>query len=181
MDVRVISLYFLAILWSPFLGKKRMQSFVYLSIVFWLYTALQYWSSMSSNSLVFHTSGDISLSPAAFLFLIFLCTKLRSFCVDCPALVSRRLLIIFVIGSSVNFGVFSSKFSKCFFHWCFRSSWLAAFSLVLAVLFFLLTSFTVCHAILDFLSSTESLILLIWFWMYSVCSFRYALDNFVSS
>ena len=48
-----------------------MQSYVHLSIVFWLYTVLQYRSSRSSNFLVFHTSGGISLSPAAFLFLIF--------------------------------------------------------------------------------------------------------------
>ena len=51
-------------------------------------------------------------------------------------------------------------------------SWLAAFSLVLAVLFLLLTSLIVCHDIRD---SAESLTLLIWFWMYSVCSFRYTL------
>ena len=35
----------------------------------------------------------------------------------------------------------------------------------------------VCQAILDCLSSTESLILSIWFCMYSVCSFRYMLAN----
>ena len=51
----------------------------------------------------------------------------------------------------------------------------AAFSLALVVLFLLLTSFTVCHAILDCLSSTESLILLIWFWMYSAYSFGFTL------
>ena len=72
---------------------------------------------------------------------------------------SSWLLIIFLIGSS--FGGFPNKFSKC----CFNS-------LALAVLFLLLTSFTICHVILDCLSSTKSLILLIWFCMYSVCSFR---------
>ena len=43
--------------------------------------------------------------------------------------------------------------------------------------FLLLTLFIVCHAILDCLSSTESLILSIWFCMYSVCSFRYMFPN----
>ena len=62
----------------PFLGKRRMHLFVHLSIVFWLYTALQYRSSMSSNSLVFHTSGGISSSPPAFLFKIFLNTESSS-------------------------------------------------------------------------------------------------------
>ena len=51
-----------------FLGKERMHPFVHLSIVFWLYTALQCQSTMSSNSLVFHTYGGISSSLAAFLF-----------------------------------------------------------------------------------------------------------------
>ena len=53
----------------------------------------------------------------------------------------------------------------------------AAFSFALAVFFLLLTSFIVCQAILDCLSSTESLILSIWFWMHSVCSFIYTPAN----
>ena len=80
-----------------------------------------------------------------------------------------------MIGSFVTFGGFPSKFLKCSFHRCIWSSWLAAFSLVFAVLFLLLTSLTVCHVTQDCLSSTKSLILLIWFCMYSACSFRYAL------
>ena len=51
------------------------------------------------------------------------------------------------------------------------------FNLALGVLFLLLTSFILCHAILDCLSSTESLILFIWFCMYSVCSFRHMHAN----
>ena len=43
--------------------------------------------------------------------------------------------------------------------------------------FILLTLFTVCQAILDCLSSTESLILLIWYCMYSVHSFRHMFIN----
>ena len=90
---------------------------------------------------------------------------------------SNCSLITLVIGSYVTFGGFPSKFSKCCFHSCIRSSWLVAFSLDFAVLFLLLTSFTLGYAILDCLSSTKSLILSIWFCMYSVCSFRYMLAN----
>ena len=86
---------------------------------------------------------------------------------------SNCLLIIFVIGSCVTFGGFPSRFSKCCFHSFICSCWFVAFSLV----FLLLTLFIVCHAILDCLSSTKSLILSIWFCMYSVCSFRYMLAN----
>ena len=42
---------------SPFLEKGRIEPLVHQSTVFQLYTALQYWSSMLSNFLVFHTSG----------------------------------------------------------------------------------------------------------------------------
>ena len=114
---------------------------------------------MSSNCLVFQTSAGISSSPAAFLFLIFLSTESSSSCVNGPSLMSNCLLIILVTGSCVTFGGFPSKFSKCCFHRCIRSCWLVAFSLALAGLFFLPTSFIVCYAILDCLSSTESLIL----------------------
>ena len=132
---------------------------------------------MSSNSLVFHTSGGISSSPAAFLSLIFLSTELSSSCISCPSLMSNCLLIILVIGSCVTFRGFLSRFLMCCFHSCIHSSWLVGFSLAFAVLFLLLTSFTVYYAILDCLSSIESLILLIWFCMYSICSFRYMLAN----
>ena len=116
-------------------------------------------SSMSSNCLIFHTSRGISSSLAAFLFLIFLSTESSSYCVDGPSFVSNCLLITLVISSCVTFGGSSSKFSKCCFHRYIRSCWPVAFSLAFAVLFLLLTSFTVCHAILDCLSSNESLIL----------------------
>ena len=59
----------------------------------------------------------------------------------------------------------------------YLSCWFAAFSFALTVLFLLLTSFIVCQAILDCLSSTETLILSIWFCMYSVCSFIYIPAN----
>ena len=133
---------------------------------------------MLSNFFVFHTSGGISLRLAAFLFLIFVSITLSLSCVNCPSLMSSWLLIIFMIGSSVTLVDFPSRFLKCWFHKCFCFSWLATFSLALTVLFLLLVLF-VCHAILDCQSSTESLILLIWSWMYSVCSFRYAFVHLV--
>ena len=132
---------------------------------------------MSSNCLVFYTSGGISSSPAAFQFLIFLRTELSSSCVNGLSLMSNCLLIIVVIGSCVIFGGFPSRFSKCCFHSFILSCWFEAFSFALAVFFLLLTSVIVCQAILDCLSSTESLILSIWFWMYSVCSFIYMPAN----
>ena len=122
-----------------------MHPFIHLSIGFWLYTALQCRSSMSLNCLLFHTSGGISSSLAAFLFLIFLSTELSSTWVDSPSLMSNCLLIILVIGSWVSFGGFPSKFLKWCFHRCIRSCWLVAFSLALAVFFILLTLFIVCH------------------------------------
>ena len=89
-----------------------------------------------------------------------------------PSLMSNSLLIILVIGSWVTSGGFPSRFSKYCFHSSILSCWFVAFNLALAVLFLLLTSFIVCQAILDCLSSTESLILSIRFCTYSVGSFR---------
>ena len=130
-------------------------------------------SSILLNFFVFHTSGDISFRLAAFLFLIFVST-MSSFS---SSLMSSWLLLIFVIVSSVTLREFSSRFLKCSFHMCIHSSWLTAFSLTLEVLFLLLTSFTVCHTVWDCLFSNKFLILLVWSWMYSVCSFWYALRS----
>ena len=89
---------------------------------------------MSSNCLVFHTSGRISSSPAAFLFLIFLRTELSFSLVNGPSLMSNCLLIILVIGSFVTFGGFPSRFSKCCFHSFTLSCWFATFNFALAVI-----------------------------------------------
>ena len=89
-----------------------MYPFVHLSIVFWLYAALQCWSSMSSNSLVFHIAGGNSSNSAAFLYLMFLNTESSFSGVNCPSFMSNCLLIILVIVSRVTFGGFPSKFSK---------------------------------------------------------------------
>ena len=59
-------------------GKGGYSPFFHLSIVFWLYTALQYESCRSSNFIVFHSFGGISSSPVAFMFLIFFCTTSSS-------------------------------------------------------------------------------------------------------
>ena len=126
-----------------------MQPFVHLSIVFWLNMALLYWRSMLLNFFVFHTSRGISSRLSTLLFLIFLSTKSSSSCVNCPSLTFSWLQIISLIGSSIIFTDFPSKFLKCCFHRCICSSWLVTFSLALAVLFLLLTLFTVCHVILD--------------------------------
>ena len=117
--------------------------------------------------------GESPSSPAAFLFLIFLRTESSSSWVNGSSLMSSCLLIILVIGSGVTFG----GFPVCCFHSFILSCWFVAFNLALTVLFLLLTSFIVCQAILDCLSSTESLILSIWFCMYYVCCFRYMLAN----
>ena len=124
---------------------------------------------VSSSTLL----GGISSSPAAFLFLILLRTESSSSLVKGPSFTSNCLLIILVIGSSVISGGFPSRFLKYCSHSFTLSCWLAAFNFALAVLFLPLTSFIVCQAILDCLSSTESLILSIWFCTYSACSFRY--------
>ena len=76
---------------------------------------------------------------------------------------------------SVTLGDFPTRFLKCSFHMFIRSSWLIAVSLALEVFFLLLSSFTVCHATWDSLSSTKFLILLMWPWMYYVCFFWYVL------
>ena len=76
---------------------------------------------MSSNCLLFHTSGIISSSSAAFLFLTFLSTEFIPSRVNGPSLMSNCLLIILVIGSCVTFGGFPRRFSKCCFHSFIRS------------------------------------------------------------
>ena len=96
-------------------------------------------------------------------FFFFFSTNSRSSGVKCLSLMSNGILIIPVISSWITLGEFPSKFSKYCFHSCIRSSWLEVFSFVLAVPFLLLTPLTVCHANLNCLSSTESLVLLIWF------------------
>ena len=60
---------------------------------------------MSSNCLVFHTSGVISSSSAAFPFLTLLSTELSPSRVNGQSLMSNCLLIILVIGSCVTFGL----------------------------------------------------------------------------
>ena len=70
MAVRIMHLEFLVILRSRFVGKKKMQPFIYFSFVFFFVDVLHKWN-MSSNVLVFHTSGGISSWFATFLALIY--------------------------------------------------------------------------------------------------------------
>ena len=121
----------------------------------------------------------ISSSPVAFLFLIFLSTESNSSRVNGPSLMSNCLLIILVIGSCVTFGGFHSRFSKFCFHSFILSCWFVAFNLALDVLFLLFTSVIVCHAIIDCLSSTESLILSDFVCILSVLLDIYLLIHFV--
>ena len=100
--------------------------------------------------------GGNFIKPCGFPIFNFLSTESISSWVNGPSLKSNCLLIILVIISCVTFGGFPSRFSKCCFQSFILSCWFVAFSL--AMIFFLLTSFIVSHAILDCLSSTESLI-----------------------
>ena len=61
-----------------------MLHFFHQSIVFLLYFAVHYWSSMSPIFLIFHSSGDISSRPTDLLFWMLLRTMSCSSCVNCP-------------------------------------------------------------------------------------------------
>ena len=146
--------------------------------MFRLYTASQYQSSMSSNFLVFNTSGDISSRSAAFLFFIVLSTTSSFCCVNCHSLMSSWLLIFFVIVSFVTFGNFPSRFLKCWFHNCISSSWLSAFSLALAVLFIYCMPSDPRLPIFNQLSNLIGLVLdvfCLFFWVYvsSLCFLKF--------
>ena len=107
----------MAILRSAFLGKRRMQPFVHLLCSGYIWHCS---TGAESHWISFHTSGGIS-RPAAFLFLVFVCTMLSSSWINCSSLISCWLLIIFVIGFLRKF---PSRFSKCSFYMCICSSWL---------------------------------------------------------
>ena len=159
---------------SPFLRKGSMHPFIHLSI----YRILIVYCVAVAEQYVVELSGLPYfrwnfVQPCSFPIFNFSENRVEFFLCER----SNCLLIILVIGSCVIFGGFPSKFSKCCFHSFILSCWFAALSFALAVFFLLLTSFIVCHAILDCISSTESLILFIWFLMYSVCSFIYMPAN----
>ena len=61
---------------------------------------------------------------------------------------------------SVNLGEFPCRFMECSFHICICFSRLTAFNFAIKVFFLLFTSFTVCHAIHNCLSSIEFLMLI---------------------
>ena len=129
---------------------------------------------MLSNCLVFHTSGGISSSPAAFLFLIFLNTESSSR-INGPSSMSNCLLIILVIGSCLTFGGFPSRFWKCCFHSFF------SFLLVCRFQFSFGCAITSAHFVYCLPSYPR---LPIFHWvsnlyliLYVFCSFRYMLAN----
>ena len=117
------------ILWSPFLGKRRIVHFS---------NVLHNRRSTSSNFLVFNTSGGISSRPAAFLLLVcllfFFSTASGSFFIIFASLMSNCPLIILAIDLSVIPEGFPSRFLKCFLQsWSFFFS---AGSWVLLLWFF---------------------------------------------
>ena len=140
-------------------GAGRMKLFVHFSKVFYLYTTLYHQKSISSNFLVFHTSKVILFRSATFLLLIVLFFQ---YCIR------------FFLHSQI-LERFPRIFLKCSLHFWSLSSWQTALSFALKVLFLPFTLFTVCHAIHNCLSSSKFLILLIWPWIYSACSFWHIL------
>ena len=118
----------------------------------------------------------ISLSPVAFLVLIFLSTESSYSGVNGPSLMSNCLLIILVISSCVTFCGFPSRFSKCCFHCFIHSCWCGNFqfsfgsALPSAHFVYRLP----CYPRLPIFLWVSNLI---WFSMYSVCSFRYMFAN----
>ena len=161
--------YFLAILRLPFQGKERMQSFIHLSIVFLLYTALLNQSRKSSNFLVFHISCDILSRSTALLLLIFVCNRLGSSWENCPSFISSWLLIIFVRGLSVTSGKFPNTFLKSSFYIHIRSCQ-ADFSFTIEEFFYIINC-------LPYVSSFFIIDRVSYFfirpWIYYFCSFWY--------
>ena len=103
--VRDMPLQFLVILRLHFLDKKEIQPFTHFSILFCLYIVLHNRSSMSSNFLIFYTSGGISLRPTAFLILIFFSRVSSSPFISCSRLMSSCSLKISFVGLSIISGV----------------------------------------------------------------------------
>ena len=129
-----------------------MQSFIYLSIAFCLYTALHISRNMLSNFLVIPPEVWKTIGPTTWLFILF-STASCFLSVNCPCLMSTLFVIIFSLCLSVISGWFSSR------------SWNVSFTsrvflLAWQLLLFLLplTSFTACHDNCDCLSSGKFLI-----------------------
>ena len=126
---------------------------------------------MSSNTLVFQTSGSISSLPAAFIFLFFQYNVKVSLCKTCSFDVLSAIDIFGNKDFSVIYGGFPIRFLKRYFYLRSISFWRAAFCIVLYVLFYLLTSFSFFFDIYHYLSPTKFLLLSICLWMYSNCNF----------
>ena len=128
---------------------------------------------MSSNFLVFHTSGGILLRPAAgfnkippevwktrkFSAFSFFIAMSSSSPINCPSLVCSWPSVIFFYRFISDFSGVFKQILEMFFSllYFFLLDWQLPF-----------TSFN--HGCI---SSSEFLILFIWPWMYSICSFWY--------
>ena len=92
---------------ASFFGTKTFQysrhcpNLWYRGSISLIYTALQYRKVCRQMSVFFILKGN-SASTAGFLFLIFLSTTSMSSCLNCPSLISSRLIMIFVTGWSVS-------------------------------------------------------------------------------
>ena len=82
--------------------------------------------------------------------------------------------IVIFLGLFVTLGEFSRRFLKCSFPFCICFCWPAAFSFAVEVLFLLLASFTVCHAIRDYIPN------FLFYWSDSAVPFYLFLIHFVS-
>ena len=103
---------------------------------------------MESNALEKSTKKSV-----AFLLWIFFSTMSSSSSTNCLRLMSCWSLIISLVGLSIISRGFLRNFLKCSFYFRSLSSWLAAFSFALEVLFLPHTSFSVCHINCDSLQN----------------------------
>ena len=101
---------------------------------FFFFSFFHYCISLSFILLYFMEACSFSV----FLGFFFL-TVSSSSSINCPSLMFRSLLIIFLVVLSMTLRGFLNRLLKCSFHFCIFSSWLAAFSFALEVLFLLLT------------------------------------------
>ena len=144
-----------------------MQAFVDFSLVLRLYTTLRNQRNKRQISCLLYLSRYFveAYRLSAFNFFFF-STESSSFSVNCPSLMFSWISAIFCR--------FMSDFRRVSEH-ILKMLFLFSNSLFLASkgLFHPLISFTHCYANSDCLYSIEFLVLLVWPWTYSGCSFCY--------
>ena len=107
---------------SLFSLKRRIQPFIYFTIVFCLFIALLNWKSILSNFLALHISWCISFRHAGFLPLIFVNSSLSSSFINFPSLPCLRYghwWFFECLSLSATLAIFSRRFLKCSFNYCF--------------------------------------------------------------